>query len=608
VALVFDLLGFGAAQSRVVLSAIQLVSDPAANDDAISLDEDTIATGNVLANDVAVGAPIVAVELLTPPAHGVVTLAQDGAFAYRPAANYNGADSFSYRFVDGDGRTTSAATVRLTVRPVNDAPTAPANVTATVRAGELFTFDPRAGAVDVEGSPLVAQIVVAPAHGTVELNADGTYSYLPQRSFAGTDSFTFRVSDGTLGSPTATATFTVLAATSPPVARDVVVELLEDGRVRIDPRSLGIGTAGEEVASVVLAGPAHGSLVVESDGRWLYTPSADFNGSDAVRYQLVEAGVRSNEATLTLHVLPVNDAPALADRTLSLPQGSTLVIDPLLGASDVEGDALTAAIVNGPVNGTLVVRADGSFAYTPFARFVGSDSFTFRVDDGHDASRVATVSLTIAAAGGLPPTAVDSLARGTEDTALVLRWADFNVAGGTAPGLTVVVTALPVEGTLQSRQGDGTWRAVVSGDAFGQADLDAGKLRFVPAADAAGGPGFASNGDGNRHAHYARVAFKAFDGTLSSSEAHVVIDIAAVADSPSLRTSTSQPARGNEDTAVTLPGIDAALSDGDGSESLVITLTGLPIGATLGDGVHSAVVTADRLVVDVSGWASARCS
>ncbi|MCL2636411.1 MAG: Ig-like domain-containing protein, partial [Betaproteobacteria bacterium] len=96
VLLSFDLLGFGAAQSRITLADIHLNDGsgrsfaPIARDDAATLDEDSTATGNVLTNDLTDGTAIVRIEILSEPTHGTLTLADDGNYTYTPEADYYG--------------------------------------------------------------------------------------------------------------------------------------------------------------------------------------------------------------------------------------------------------------------------------------------------------------------------------------------------------------------------------------------------------------------------------------------------------------------------------------------------------------------------------------
>jgi len=109
-------------------------------------------------------------------------------------------------------------------------------------------------------------------------------------------------------------------------------------------------------------------------------------------------------------------------------------------------------------------------------------------------------------------------------------------------------------------------------------------------------------GEGNRRVHYARLGYVAVDGLLQSAPASLVIDVAAVADRPSLQLPGGATVRGSEDLLITLPEAVAALADADGSESLLLTLTGLPDGAVLSDGVRSFSPGSTQRVVDLSGW------
>src|SRR5205814_1972187 len=103
---------------------------PVANNDSVTTAEDTSVSGNVLANDSDVENDSLTAVLNTAPAHGTVALAADGSFTYTPAANYNGADSFTYRASDGQANS-NVATVSIAVTPVNDAPVANNDTAAT---------------------------------------------------------------------------------------------------------------------------------------------------------------------------------------------------------------------------------------------------------------------------------------------------------------------------------------------------------------------------------------------------------------------------------------------------------------------------------------------
>jgi hypothetical protein len=395
------------------------------------------------------------------------------------------------------------------------------------------------------------------------------------------------------------------------------IELVRDPRavadhVELDEDQTATGnvsnndiTLGRQVRVERVDGPAHGQLVLAEDGSFSYVPEANYHGTDSFSYRLVDmAGRVSNTATVRLTLNPVNDAPTLPDTSLAATAGSAAMLDPLAGASDVDGDALTPRIVQGPAHGTLELGADGRFRYVAAAGYVGTDSFSWVVSDGQADSRTATVAVSVTAddAPNDAPTASDSLAQGGEDQALVLGWGDFVVADAQGTPLQIVVRALPVDGLLQRRLDDGTWVAVAVGDHLSQQRIEAGGLRFVPAADASGGTGYAEAGDGNRRQHYARLAYQAFDGLAYSTQASVVIHIAPVADAPLILREGTGVVAAQEDVPLNLPAVSALLADADGSEALLLTLTGLPAGFGLSDGVRQFAATGLGAVLDLAGW------
>src|SRR5262249_6944817 len=155
------------------------------------------------------------------PSHGSLTLSANGAFTYTPAANYNGPDSFTFRASDGS-LASNTATFTLSVTPVNDAPVASSD-SYTLTAGTTLSVAPLRvlpNASDVDGDTLTAQLVSAPGHGSLTLNANGSFSYIPAVSFTGTDTFTYQASDGSATSGITTVILTV----NPPNQAGVTLE------------------------------------------------------------------------------------------------------------------------------------------------------------------------------------------------------------------------------------------------------------------------------------------------------------------------------------------------------------------------------------------------
>ena len=179
---------------------------PVAVNDTFSGHENTVITGNVSANDTPSLDGGNHWTLATGAAHGTVTLNADGSFSYAPAANYSGPDSFTYTVTDVDG-SASTATVTLAVTPVplaaDDTIAAKQNTTAT---GSLATNDtPAAGEINTWA------VASLPAHGQVTVNADGTFTYVPNTNYSGPDTFTYTITAADGAKATATAHLDIVA-------------------------------------------------------------------------------------------------------------------------------------------------------------------------------------------------------------------------------------------------------------------------------------------------------------------------------------------------------------------------------------------------------------
>src|SRR5207249_4385811 len=122
--------------------------------------------------------------LVTSPTHGSLAFNANGSFIYTPNANYNGGDSFQYAAYDGQAFS-FIRTVTLTVTPVNDAPTAGNDSYTTTEDTPLSVAVPGVlgNDADVEGSALTALLVSGPAHGTLTLNSNGSFTYTPNANY-----------------------------------------------------------------------------------------------------------------------------------------------------------------------------------------------------------------------------------------------------------------------------------------------------------------------------------------------------------------------------------------------------------------------------------------
>jgi Ca2+-binding RTX toxin-like protein len=394
---VFD--GTVYSTAATVAIAITPINDaPTATGVIVTMDEDVPTSGFLLGADVDGDA--LTYEIVTAPTKGVVTItnAATGAFTYTPNANANGADSFTYRVFDGTVYS-NTATVTVAIAPVNDAPVATDGSLTTTRN------QPQNGTVaaaDVDGDTLTYSVVTGPANGTLTSfdAATGAFTYLPNAGHVGPDSFSFQANDGSGAanalSNVATVSIVVNFGNNAPVANGDSLVTNEDAAV------LGTlsGTDGDNdpLIYAIATGPSQGSITAfdPNTGAFTYTPNPNANGSDSFSFRVFDGFEESEPATITITITPVNDAPVANAATLNTRTGKTEA--GVLTATDVEGDPLSFSIVSAPTNGTVTIinALTGEYTYTPNAGFSGSDSFTFRANDGTDDSAPATVSITVA--------------------------------------------------------------------------------------------------------------------------------------------------------------------------------------------------------------------
>jgi VCBS repeat-containing protein len=151
----------------------------------------------------------------------------------------------------------------------------------------------------------------------------------------------------------------------------------------------------DPLSASLLDGPSDGSVSLNADGSFTYTPDPDFYGADSFTYKASDGSLDSCVATVAITVNGVNDPPVASDDSATTQEGTPVVVDVLANDTDPDGDPLTVAIADPPLSGTAVVNADNTVTYTPFTGFTGIDSFTYVANDGLADSNVAAVAVTV---------------------------------------------------------------------------------------------------------------------------------------------------------------------------------------------------------------------
>ena len=406
--------GTADSESATVTITVNPVNDaPVANDDAVTTDEDTTVTITLTGSDIEGDA--LSYQVISGPANG--TLAGTAPeLSYTPNADYNGPDAFTFTANDG-ALNSIPATVTITVNSVNDAPVANDD-TITTNEDTPATYDVLSNDSDVDGDTLSVHSVTDPANGTAVVNTDNTVTYRPNENYNGNDSFIYTVSDGQGGTDTATVTITVNPVNDAPVANDDSATTDEDSPLSADaPGVLGNDTDvdGDSLTALLGIGPSHGTLTLNSDGSFSYTPEADFNGTDSFTYTTSDGNGGEDTATLTITIAPVNDAPVANDDIITTNEDTPATYNVLSNDSDVEGDALAVSSVTNGASGTVVINPDNSVTYTPNENYNGNDSFTYTVSDGQGGIDTATVNVTVTPVNDAP-VANDDTVTTNEDT------------------------------------------------------------------------------------------------------------------------------------------------------------------------------------------------
>lgn len=514
-------------EEQITVTVNEVNSAPVANDQSVTVAEDNAGFAITLTGSDADHDPVdtLTYSIVDFPDHGSLqslsslnpVVPADHIVTYIPVANYNGPDSFTFKIYDGHVYS-NIATVSITVTPVNDAPTADNDSYNALKGVSLNIAAPGVlgNDEDIDEDALTAVIAVNASHGIVTLNSDGSFTYVPDATFTGTDTFQYTASDGAASSAPATVTLTVNASNVAPT------------NIGLSPTSFAENSDYEGTLTATDAtGDVHTFSLVTGEGsddngefeiegnKLIATHQFNFEVKKTykVRIAATDQFGASLEKAFVITVTDVNDAPVAEDQDVFTIKNEP--VDFELTGSDEDGDELTFAIFTEPLHGTLdaqelmginfagagILRViEPTVTYTPGADFKGTDSFTFKVMDEKGAvSELATVTITV----NDVPVAVDDEYATDEDVQLVIDAEEGVLANDDAGG-----EVTPVELTA----------VLVDGVSKGELSLDAdGSFTYKPNENFFGEDSF---------------TYKACVGEICSEPATVTITIAAVNDAP----------------------------------------------------------------------------
>jgi hypothetical protein len=534
----------GGTDSALVSLTVTPVNDPPlGTNDNYAVSEGGILQGaSVLANDTDPDNDPVAAQQVSSPVHGSLTFSSDGTFTYVHGGSETVSDSFSYRAHDAESAS-NVATVTISITPVNDAPDA-LDDSGLVEEDGSITVDVLANDFDPDGDSLSITALGAPDQSGTVTVIENKVHYSPKADFHGTETFTYAISDGHGGMASAAVTITVDPRNDTPVASDDAAEAAEDGGSYLISVLANDSDVDGDTLSVtaISQGSADGTVAIAMDGTAvIYTPAANFNGTETFTYTVGDGNGGTDAATVTVHVAGVNDPPAARDFSLVVDEDGVVtgglgnfVTDP-----DNETRTYSFRIVSPPNSGQLLANEQGGFDYRPARNFFGTDGFTYQANDGQTDSNVATVTITVTAVNDAPEAISDSGYTVDEGGALDASSVLANDTDPDGDALTAQLSNFPAHGTLTSRA-DGTFTYVHDG---GEATSDS-------------------------------FAYRANDGVSVSNEAIVTIAITPINDPP--RAESDGPIGTQEDTHISVPKPGVLANDFDPDSSMTAVLVSGP--------------------------------
>ena len=416
-----------------------LNQDPIAGTDGATVLEDSTDNNiNVASNDNDPDGDPMSFAVNTNPVHGVVTCSVAGLCDYMPNPDFNGTDSFTYTVSDDRGGS-SNGTVNVTVTPVNDPPVA-VNGTGNTMADTSLDLAVGGLVSDKETTDADLSISLGTVTGGTASVSGTTVTFVPSPGFSGTATIPYTVTDR--GDPdncspasvscdssrlnvSASLSVTVATGQLPPVAGDDASTVDEDDAATdIDVTNGDSDPNGDTLTYQLATAPSNGSASCMTDGMCTYEPDPDFNGTDSFTYMVDDGNGGTAEATVTVVVRPINDAPTALDDQTSTDIDTPVDVDVSTLIDDVETATGDLVVSIDAASGGTAVAVGNVVTFTPGAGFTGNATVAYSISDRGDPDNcgglssdtcdptvlLATGLITIHVGGNPAPDAVDDTA------------------------------------------------------------------------------------------------------------------------------------------------------------------------------------------------------
>jgi VCBS repeat-containing protein len=288
----------------------------------------------------------------------------------------------------------------------------PALSTTTLAATEDSTLNAQLAATDPEGKAITFALGSGAQHGQVTVAASGAVNYVPAANYAGTDTFTVRVTDQKGLSSTGTVSVNVANVNDAPAITTTTLNATEDTVlaaqiVATDPDNSPLAfTLVTNAQHGMVSIPNGGPVSTTNSGAVSYTPDSNYFGADSFTVRVSDGAGGEVTGTVNIAVASVNDAPTLTSPQFVVSEDGS--VSGQMTSTDIENENVQYSIATGAAHGQVVLQPNGALQYTPAPDYFGADQFVVTLSDG-TASTQANVSLTVTPVNDAPVAADDEL-------------------------------------------------------------------------------------------------------------------------------------------------------------------------------------------------------
>ncbi|PSM51433.1 tandem-95 repeat protein, partial [Campylobacter blaseri] len=374
---------------------------PTINTTALSLNED-----EPLSSKLEVTNPSnseLTYEIVNNSDNGSFTLNTDGTYSYNPNKDYNGKDSITIKVTNEYGQS-DTKTISLNIASINDAPVFGENETS-FNLKDIKEISNTLVATDIDSSSLEFKVQTQGKNGSLSIDSNGNWKYMPNKGYLGKDSVVVKVIDDGGLSDTITLNFNVDA--TPPTFNTTTLNLNEDEP--LSSKLEVINPSNSELTYEIVSSSNNGSFTLNTDGTYSYNPNKDYNGKDSITIKVTNEYGQSDTKEIIIDVKAVNDAPSFTSTNTDFKLFNELNFSSTLTAKDVDDDTLFFTIENSPKFGKFIVDNSGNFTYTPNKGYLGNDSVVVKVSDSEGLNDTITLNFNIDASSPVIKTTTISL-------------------------------------------------------------------------------------------------------------------------------------------------------------------------------------------------------